>query len=284
MKRAFTRTLLVSLPLCLLSACGGGGGGTSSAAAPAPAPQVNQQIGGIWQTQYTLTSGSTAGDTVNGLAISDQNGRIFFAERDQNNGCTEVGFGQATVSGSAISGTVDFGIASYSSLPGVNTSCTYSDGSTSGNGVITGTIAQQSSMTTTFSGTTSLGTALATETHTWTFNSLYDNASSLSLLAANYTDGSDTLSISTNGAIFEQDPPTGCVINGQMSIINSQYNAYNISMSISSCTGSEAVLNGLTLSGLATLDTSVSPAQLDFGVSTNAGGQYFVLVDTITQQ
>lgn len=284
--RLITRSLVLS-SICLLTACGGGGGTSASSASsnpPPPPPMQNQSPGGIWQTQYTETSGPTSGDTIIGLAIVDETGDLYFVERNQNNGCAEVGFGQVSVSGSSISGTIKVAIATYATTPGVNTNCTFTDGSTSGTATLSGTVAQQSSLSITDIATTSKGTTLGTETSTWTFNNAYNNASSLSAVAANYSDGSDTLSINSNGAIFEQDPTTGCVINGQISTINSQYNAYSITLGFSNCTGSAAAANGLTLSGLAALDTSVSPAQLDFGVSSSVNGGFVVLADTISKQ
>lgn len=287
MRTTLGRHSAILLSICLLTACGGGGSGSavnSNVPPPPPPPAPNQDAGGIWQTQYTETSGPTAGDAIKAYAIVDESGSFYFALQDQNNGCAEVGFGQATVVGNSISGNIDVAVATFSTTPGVNTTCAFPDGSTSGTGIISGTVAQGSSMTLTDSVTTSNGTSLGTETHTWVFNSLYDNPSSLSAVSANYTDGSDTLSIAGNGVIFEQDPTTGCVINGQISIINAAYNAYSMSLTYSNCTGSAAGANGYTLTGLATLDTTVSPAQLDFGVSTStSGGGFVVLVDSLPQ-
>ena len=287
MRTVPVRNSVLLISICLLSACGGGGGGgaaNSHAPPPPPPPTPNQDPGGIWQTQYTETSGPTAGDAIKAYAIVDESGSFYFALQNQNNGCAEVGFGQTTVTGNSISGNIDVAAVTFSTTPGVNTNCTFPDGSTSGTGIISGTVTQGYSMTLTDSATTSNGTALGTETHTWTFNSLYDNPSSLAAVSANYADGSDTLSIAGNGVIFEQDPTTGCVLNGQISIINAAYNAYSMSLSFANCTGSAAAANGYTMTGLATLDTTVSPAQLDFGVSTSTnGGGFVVLVDSLQQ-
>jgi hypothetical protein len=212
-------------------------------------------------------------------AIVSESGQFYYAARNQNNGCAEIGFGQASVSGNSISANVDAAIVQYATIAGVNTSCTYSDGSTSATGTISGTVSQRSSMTLTVAATTSAGTALGSDTETWTFSNIYDEGSSLATLAGNYTDGSDTLSINGSGVIFEQDPTTGCVINGQASPIDPQYNAYSLSITFSNCTGSAAAANGQTMTGLATLDQTVSPAQLDFGISASvSGGQYLVYI------
>jgi hypothetical protein len=221
---------------------------------------------------------------IKAVAVVSESGELYFAARNQNNGCADVGFGQASVTGDAISGNINIASVQYTTMPGVTTSCTYSDGSTSGTGAISGTLTQRSSMTVTTTGTTSMGTALGSDTETWTFSSSYDTASSLATVAANYTDGSDTLSINGNGVMFEQDPATGCVLNGTISIINAQYNAYSVSFVLSNCTGTAAAANGVTFTGLATLDQTVSPAQLDFGVSANVNGTFVVLIYEVTHQ
>jgi hypothetical protein len=129
-----------------------------------------------------------------------------------------------------------------------------------------------------------MGMSLGSDTETWTFSSSYDTASSLATVAGNYTDGSATLSIDGNGVIFEQDPTTGCVINGQISTIDAQYNAYSVSVTFSSCTGTAAAANGVTFTGLASLDQTVSPAQLDFGISASVNGSFAVDIGELPHQ
>jgi hypothetical protein len=52
------------------------------------------------------------------------------------------------------------------------------------------------------------------------------------------------------------------VLNGNVSIINAQFNAYRVQYSYSNCQGVDAILNGATLRGLAALDDSDSPELL----------------------
>jgi hypothetical protein len=278
--KSIQRTATAFLVGVGLSACGGGGGSSD----PPPPPPMNQSPGGLWTTQYTVTSGPNTGDMIKAEAIATETGQLYFAARNQNTGCAEVGFGQVSVTGNSISGNVNVAVVQYTTIAGVNTTCSYPDGSTSGTGTISGTISQRSSMTITASGTTSMGMALPSDTETWTFSSLYDTASSLATVAANYTDGSDTFSIDGNGVIFEQDPTTGCVTNGQISTIDTQYNAYEISLTLSNCTGSAAAANGVTFTGLAFFDPTVSPAQLDFGVSANINGSFVVAIASVVHQ
>jgi hypothetical protein len=266
-----------------LSACGGGGGGGSNASAPPP-PIVDQSVGGIWQTQYTITSGVNTGDTINGLAIATEQGDFVTIGKNQNNGCASVGFGQGSVNGNAMSGTADWALVQWSTINGVATNCVEMDGSTSGTATLTGTVAERASLTLTDTDTTSAGTVLPALTSTWTYNSLYALPASFATIAGNYTDGSNTLSIDANGAIFEQDPTTGCVVNGQVTIPNSAYNAYSFSVSYSNCTGANAVLNGTTATGLAAYDNTVAPNTLDAGWHGTANAQMYVIIGIFPKQ
>jgi len=261
----------------VLSGCGGGGGGSGD---PSSQPQQsNQSPGGYWTTNYTVTSGPNTGDSIKAVAIVSETGQLYYAARNQNNGCAEVGFGQISVTGDTVSGSFDGAVVQWTTIPGVNTTCAYSDGSISATGTISGVVNTGSSLTLTTDATTSSGTALGSETFDWAFNSsMYNTTSSLATVAGNYTDGGDTLSISGSGVIFEQDPASGCVLNGQVSLIDSQYNVYSLSATVSNCMGAAAAANGVSVSGLATLDQTVSPVQLEFGISGSVNGQYIVYI------
>jgi hypothetical protein len=267
----------------VLAACGGGGSDSStsgspatSSAATAPTPVMNQSVGGIWNTQYTVASGANVGDTIDGIAIATETGSFFFAGRNTANGCATVGFGQLTANGIDLTGNETDAIVSYTTINGINPTCTYPDGTTSASGLITGTLTQRSSFTITDSATTSSGAVLASDSTTWTYNQLYAQSASLASIAGNYSDGGDILNINASGVIFEQDPASGCVLNGQVSIPNASYNAYEFSINFSSCTGTDAVFNGQTGTGLAYLDTSTSPATLNGGLKISVNGAVFV--------
>jgi hypothetical protein len=253
-----------------LPACGGGGGSSS----PSRAPVVNQSVGGIWTTQYTVTSGANTGDVIDAQGLISENGQFFGYSKNTTNGCASLGFGQLSVNGTSITGNEDWVLVQYATLPGVQTNCVESDGSKSGTGTITGTVSQRASLTFTAAETTSFGTVSLPSTTTWTFSNLYLNASSLGTIAGNYSDGGPTLNISSNGVIFEQDA-NGCVLSGQVSIVNPSYNTYAIEFAFSNCTGSAAAINGVAVSGLATLDTNTSPTTLVGGVTGNVGGRPF---------
>jgi hypothetical protein len=268
-KHAVTVSALITL-----AACGGGGSTGGSGTAPPP-PATTQSVGGIWTTQYTVTSGANTGDVITAEGIASETGQYFAYSKNTTNGCAGLAFGQLSVTGSNVSGNEDAAIVRYSTAVGGATNCVYPDGSTSATGTIAGTVSQRSSLALTATGTTSLGGALPAETTTFTFSSLYLNPSALATIAGNYNDGGPTMTVDANGAVFEQDP-NGCVISGQVSIINSSYNAYGIQLTFANCTGTSASLNGVVASGLVTLDTATSPATVIGGITANIGGQPFV--------
>jgi len=243
--------------LLLLSSCGGGGygGGTN--------PQ-NASPGGIW-------NGMDSDSTLSVTGIIDESGHMRFIRAD---GIQYVG--TVVTSGNSISANFD-GYMPFGS--------SFSDGSTHETGMLSGTISARVSITASTQSTTDKG-AVSKGTLALTFNPLYNQASSLAAIAGNYVEaGSSTaVSIDANGAIFSQDASTGCVVNGNATIINASYNAYAVQATYASCTGSAAVLNGITFTGLATLDTSVTPMQLVAGVTGSGGGVTYAVVYTLTHQ
>jgi hypothetical protein len=268
--------LLAAAGLAILAACGGGGG-SHIATGTTPAPgATDQSMGGIWTSQYTVTSGVNTGDVIQAEGIVSETGQYFAYSKNTTNGCAGLEFGQLSVSGANVTGTGSSGIVRYSTSQGVTTTCVYPDGSTSATGTLAGQVTARANLMITATGTTSLGGPLI-ETTNFTFSSLYLNPSSLAAIAGNYNDGGLTMTVDANGAVFEQNP-NGCVITGQVSVINAAYNAYGVSVSFSSCSGTSAGLNGVAASGLITLDASTSPATVIGGVTANIGGQTFVEV------
>jgi hypothetical protein len=72
--------------------------------------------------------------------------------------------------------------------------------------------------------------------------------------------------------MFVQDPTTGCVLNGTVSVIDERFNMYRVEYVYGACTGEAAVLNNVTFRGLATLDNSARPELLIIG-ATSTGNQ-----------
>jgi hypothetical protein len=279
--KSFQRTAVAFLIGAGLSACGGGGSDSNDP----PPPQTNQSPGGIWTVQYVQGAGAAnAGDTMQGQALVTETGDAFFALIDTVSGCAVIGFGQVNVSGSSVSGSTNDAVVLWSPNPAVNTTCSYSDGSTSATTTLSGTVTQRSSFMLTDSSTTSMGMALGSETNTWSYSNLYSETPSLATLAGSYSTASgDTITISSDGTVFEQDPTTGCVINGRVSILNSSYNAYSISYTFANCTGNATALDGQTATGLGYYDDSVNPNQVDFGLHMTVNGQTLVLAGALTK-
>jgi hypothetical protein len=247
--------------LSSLAACGGGGLGVGSGAISPPA--MNADPEGIWQGTDTLT-----GDALEGVITGTGTARFI----DLVDGTQYIG--TAITTGNSISG-------SYSAYTVAGT--TFADGSTTGSGTVTGTIAAGQTVNATFAFTTANGTA-SSEIIQFTFDTLYNTGSSFAAIAGNYTNPSTGATVSVNGAgsIFSQDPVTGCVINGTVSIIDPSFDVHDVSYSFASCTGSSAFLNGTTATGLGILDTAASPAEAIIGVSNTAAG--YILTEELPLQ
>ena len=254
--RTFTRVAL-GVALCALSACGGGGYGGGGT------PMTNASVGGIW--------GGT--DPVSGLAmvgLVDEQGEFHFIRAD---GAQYVG--NASVSGTAV-------MASFDGYTPLGT--TFPDGSTHGTGSLSGSVSERVSISANTQFMTDAGSN-SSGALSLAFNSLYNTPSALTTISGNYTDPSsgDVITINSDGAITWQDPATGCVGNGTISIINASYNAYRVQFDYANCTGQAAVLNGVQFSGLATLNTTASPQQAIAGVTGTAGGVTYSVVITLNR-
>jgi hypothetical protein len=226
---------------------------------PGPVFKVtaNASPGGVW----------TGIDSDTGLqlyGLADEAGEFHFLPAD---GCQYAG--TAMTSGDSITGRFD-GFAPIGS--------TFPDGSTHGTGTISGTILERASFVAIDQFTTD-GGSQHTSGVTLTFNSVYDQPSSLTSTAGNWTDPSTgtVVNVNATGVIFAQDPNSGCILNGQVSIIDASYNAYRVTGSFSSCSGASAVPNGVPLSGLGTINTAASPEQFAIFVTGQSGGAKYAL-------
>ncbi len=248
-------TALILFLVITLVGCGGGGGGSPAAAAPPPA--ANQALGGAWEG--TDSNGTEI------VALSTDSGRLHWVAVTTG----EQGFGTGSVNGSAVTFNFTF-------VPELG--FTFPDGSTSATCSGSGTIQQRQTLAVTVNCTTTLGGTLNTSA-SLIYNSLYDLDSALSLIAGNYDDLGLVFNINANGVIFEQDPVIGCVTNGQITIIDPDFNAYDVSMSISSCVAPFDVVNGSTFTGLAVFDnTAPPPDEIVIAVTGAVAGVTFAIV------
>lgn len=232
---------LILLLSVTVVACGGGGGG--EAGSSVVLPPVNQSVGGIWEGV------DSAGDDIIGLVTED--GDFHFIDPFGQ------GFGSVSVSnGNQVS-------ASYTYVAELGT--VLSDGSTSAACTFSGTVAERQTLTIDSQCTSTLGT-VSDVSVTMSYNALYDRDASLATIAGTYDDLGDVLSVDSAGVLFEQDATDGCVLNGQVSVVDPAYNVYRVEFTVANCSAARAALNGTAWSGIATLDSTVSPEDLVFGV------------------
>ena len=194
----------VAIAYCLfflaLSACGGGGGGATFN----PPPVTNASPGGIW---FGIDSdGGEVG------ALVTETGRFHLIDEFLNQGA-----GTLSVSnGNDVSGT-------FQLVPELG--FTFEDGTTLADCTLSGTVAERQTLTVTVNCTTT-GGLQDQVTATLSYDATYERDSSLATIAGRYGDDSGIVTdIDSDGRIFEHDPTTACVTNGQVSVINSAFNA-----------------------------------------------------------
>ena len=251
---------LFFLLICLTPLHGCGGGGGDSPPPFVPPPVVNQSPGGIW-----LGVDSIGQDIV---ALVTETGRFHFIAD-----LSSQGSGILSVSnGNDVNGNFDL----VTELGFV-----FPDGTTLANCTLSGTVNERQTLTVTVNCTTTAGLQTQT-TVALSYEPLYDRDSSLATIAGMFDDGSGVVTIiAADGTIFEQDPVSGCVLNGQVSIINTAFNAYDFEFGISNCTGLFAVLNGATFVGIGVLDNTVNPELLVVGLTGVVSG---VLISIVSIQ
>lgn len=239
--------------LTLLASCGGGGG-----ANPMP---TNASAGGIWRGTE-----STSGLQVVGLV--DEAGEFHFIRSDN------VQYvGSASVAGNALTANVEGFVPFGFEFP---------DGSTHGTGTISATIQARSTIDASTQFQTDAGTA-SNGTLSLTFDALYNRASSLTTISGNFTNPQTgvVVTVGSDGSVFSQDPSTGCVLNGTVTVIDAAYNAYRVQYDYANCAGQTAALNGVQFSGLATLDNTVTPERVLIGSTGQSGSVKYAAVITL---
>jgi hypothetical protein len=240
-----------------LSACGGG---TVQTTQTGPA-----SVGGIWRGEMMAPSGVALPTFI----LVTEDGRFFSVAVHSDNVCADV------AQGTLISATGQIG---------VQIDCAFSDGSVSGTAALSGSFVPRSTLTLTSADTTSLGTPLQAEVGTLTFDNVYNEASSISQLEGRWILTSGVLlTIASDGTLSSVDGGTGCVMNGKVSLIDARYNAYALSATYSDCQPSASAFNGLTATGLMSLDNTQDANVLYLGYSmTLAGGEVVVIVSNST--
>jgi len=147
----------------------------------------------------------------------------------------------------------------------------FPDGTTLADCTLVGTVAERQTVTVTIDCTTTAGLQNQS-TATLNYEANYERDSSLATIAGNFQGITSVLNIAGDGTIFAQDAATGCVVNGQVSIIDAAYGAYDFEFTYSNCLGQAAILNGSSFSGIAVLDNTVNPEVLVVAATGNVGG------------
>lgn len=241
--------LAATLVAVVCSACGGGGGGGQT-------PAQNARVGGLWEGTVEFTDGSTQ----DLLGIVAEDGRAYLLQVEGDAGVLLWGTVRSSANRvtASVTGATVIGITGGPIVFGF-----FEDGSSSGTGSVEGSIRERSSVTADVVFTTSAGTRTTSRIEL-RYDDLYERDSSLGAIAGNYTSavfpGEDALNIANDGVLFGQNPGTGCVVNGRVSVVDSRYNAYEFEYSYGSCTGELAVRNGVTYRGIGFLEDSMVPA------------------------
>lgn len=239
----------------LLAGCGGGsgsGGGSISPPAAAASP------GGIW----TGTDSAT-GMQVTALVAESGEMDVIRSDRAQF-------IGTLSVSGSSISAAID-GDAPFG--------FTFPDGSIHGTGKVTGTLVERSSIQATVAFTTDGGES-STSSVTLAFQSSYMTIPNIANLAGTYTDSNTgaVITIDSGGTIFAQDPASGCVVNGNVHVVDGAHSLYAPLADYANCLGAAATLNGLEFDGSATFNGTTALVGLH-----DKSGKHYGLVFCLTK-
>ena len=209
------------------SSCSSGG------SSPPPPPPPNAEPGGIW---FGLRPNGTEF-----VAFISEEGHIRTLDPFGNQG-----FGTVTVTNQT-----DIS-AAYKLVPEFGG--TIIDGSDFADCTFAGTLQERQSMTYVVDCVTSLGGQLGGPDIVVTYDPAYEMDSSIARIAGTFQNQQgDIVTIDVSGAIFVQSSLTGCVVNGQVSLIDTDWNMYGVSATTELCEGNAAPLNGASWSGLAVI-------------------------------
>lgn len=241
------RLTCMLLLAAVTAACGGGGGGGGAF------QSTPSSAGGFWQG--TVTADGVTQDILGFVSET----RLFHFIREDG----AQFYGTFAITGNT-------GTGSFTGLAPPNT--TFADGSTRGSGTLTATIQSRAVLNITGSFTT-LNNTTSNLTMQVQYDSGYDPDSALATVGGNYTafgaPGSDTFSISNTGVVTYSDT-TGCMANGTVSLIDAQWNLYNVEFTFSGC--QVAAQNGLQVQGLLTIDVTEDPDLLIMAVHGTTQG------------
>ncbi|HSG63591.1 MAG TPA: hypothetical protein VLD39_01255 [Gammaproteobacteria bacterium] len=146
---------------------------------------------------------------------------------------------------------------------------TLEDGGFIADCTLSGTLIERDELIFDTSCTTDLGNTIEVA-FALAFNATYFRDGNLATLAGQFDDYGAVLTIDENGVLFEQDPATGCVFNGEVYAVDTDFNAYALEFVMGNCEGELAFLNGTQWYGIGSLDEDnlVGPEKFVFGATT----------------
>jgi hypothetical protein len=222
-------------------------------------------------TDQSATGVWTGTDSVSGQSVTaliNSAGTSAFIRSDGI-----VFTGPAQVSGSNLVVAVD----GYPDFPS-----TFTDGSDYGIGTLSGTVSTGATLSASLTFTTNNNTAI---TGDWSLNyeALSDSGSSTAAIAGTYTDSvtGATISILSSGAVSSSTTANGCVLSGSVSTSDSAHDVYEVAYSYANCTGTYQVLNGVQFTGLAYLNTNLSPAQVTIAATGASATDKYGIISTL---
>lgn len=236
------KTLIASICFFGMTACGGGGGGGG----PAVGSDVATTAGGVWEGKVTYEDNSQ--EEMFGL-ISESGEGIFLTFDGS------LSFGQVNTSSNTLTGR----FTSFAPFGQIFVS----NGESQISGSLTGSVNPRSSLI-----IDSFYQGTQQSTSSFVYDPIYARSSSLSKISGAYfyqePGLTESLTINTAGD-FTGSNSDGCVYSGSVSVIDSRYNAYDMSFEVSNCANG----NG-TYDGLATLSDYVVEDDLLIFAASNS--------------
>jgi len=187
------------------------------------------KVGGIWigeleDSDVLVFTGETG--AVQGLRIDDEESTFSI-------------WGLAVASGSEI--RIDYTAAE--------------DGAVSGTGVLLGEIEERASIVGDLVFTDTSGNTSVESNVEFLFADVYNNPSSLPLVSGKWaSDYGESYEIDPSGKLSFSDAQSGCKGSGQIRVINSSFNMYDLRFTLSGCASEFSTFNGSLVTGLAVLD------------------------------
>ena len=242
-------TYQVALQVCHESICSVNPSSTTAVIAD----PTNESAGGIW------FGTDSEGDQL--VALITETGQFHLLD--------EFGFQGSGVLSVSSANEVS---ADFQTLPPVGVQ--FADGSPFADCSISGAIVERSALNGTVACTTNGGSE-SSVTVNLSYQAIYELDSSLAMITGTWTDssdpGSDVVNVDATGLITGQDGgASGCIYSGQVTLIDPNYNVYDIEWTYSSCNG-DSELDGATFSGLGAIDNTISPTEFVLGATGESG-------------